>query len=107
MGTATALVTVSDAAGDKIRQLGVQWSDGQLIGHFVYDLESATQTNLEDQPTVDGETISARYPWNAVADLGDSWKWQAVTTLNGNDVDSCPNIGRDSMNPKKARFPSS
>ena len=106
-GTASTVVTVSNAAGDKIRLLGVQWLEGQLIGHFVFDFQGAMQTNLEDQPTVDGKTISARYPWSAVADLGDSWKWQAVTTLNGNDVDSCPNIGRDSMNPKKARFPSS
>lgn len=105
-GTFSTLLNVSNEEGSLSRQLGVKWSDGELIGYFVFDSVEAQQTNLDGDPTVNGKSVVAGFPWEAVSDLGDVWKWQAVTTVDGEDADTCPEPGKDVLDLKRADFPS-
>ena len=45
-------------------------------------------------------------PWDAVSDLGAVWNWDAGTSVEGDDVDECPESGPDWRNPKMEQFPS-
>jgi hypothetical protein len=104
-GTALWSLMVASAAGDKSGQLGVKFLDGGQIAHFVFDFGTAQQTNLQRPVAVTAKTITASFPYTALDALGVDWTWRAVTNVDGNDVDSCPQEGNDSPSPTKLTFP--
>lgn len=104
-GTTFWSLLVASSSGDKAGQLGVKFLDGQQIAHFVFDSGTAQQTNLEDQATVAGKTITARFPYAVVDSYGPGWTWRAATSVNGDDVDACPEEGADPLNPGTLTFP--
>lgn len=105
-GTFSALVNVSDEPGNLSRQLGVKWQDGELVGYFIFDSGTAEQTNLDGEPTIDGKSVAMSFPWSSVEDLGDVWNWYALTTVDGEDVDTCPEPGESVLDLKRSKFPS-
>jgi hypothetical protein len=107
-GTFLVAVLPGSTDGSKARMLGAHWLDGKLIGYYVVDpAQSPVQQNLKGEPFVDGNVIKATFPWSAVSDLGAIWNWTAGTSVEGEDVDDCPEPGPDMLHPKTVPFPSS
>jgi hypothetical protein len=99
-------VTASSMKGDRVRQLGVKYLDGQQIAYFVFDPGGEPlQRNLAGNASRADSLLTAAFPYDAIAALGETWEWSGSTTVEGRDVDDCPNAGADTLNPKKARFP--
>jgi len=103
-GTTLLAIAASSLSGDQSRQLGVKYIDG-AANVFVFDMTSATQDNVDATPQVSAESVSITFPAESVAPLGSSFKWRAVSNVDGTDTDSCPDEGDDVLNPVTARFP--
>jgi hypothetical protein len=43
---------------------------------------------------VTGAVLTTDFPYDAMAELGKTWKWSATTNVQGDDVDDCPDEGR-------------
>ncbi len=83
-------MTVRAADRRTSRQLGYKIVDDAVSAHFVFDLGSATQENLDGVNVhVEPQRLVDELPPSAVADLGDDWTWRATLNMNGEDVDSC------------------
>ena len=103
-GTAGIFLSVSSSDGSAVRQAGVKWLDGDQIAYFVYDFEQ--QKNLPGEVVTKGNKIIAAFPLSEFAPLGEIWKWSATTSLEGEDLDDCPDQGSDPLNPKKGTLSS-
>lgn len=88
-GSVLWVATVSAADGSTSRQLGYKIVDGEKSAHFVFDLGSATQDNLEGDVRLEAQTLVADFPTSAVNDLGEGWTWRAALNVDGIDVDTC------------------
>jgi hypothetical protein len=104
-GTALWAVSAASPSGDEALQLGVKFLDGKQIAHFTFDFGSAQQQNLPGAASLEGAVLIADFPYQAVARLGQSWRWSATMNVQGDDVDSCPDKGADSLNPRTESFP--
>lgn len=87
------------------RQLGAKWVGGTPTV-FAFDLAEAQNQDVDVEPAVEGDTVSVTYPASAVEGLGESWGWTATTSVDGVDVDDCPEPGDDVLNPQRQPFPS-
>jgi hypothetical protein len=85
-------------------QLGVKFLGGKQIAHFTFDFGSAQQQNVTGAVSLAGTMLAAEFPYDAVAGLGETWKWSATTNVQGDDVDNCPDEGPDSLNPRTVSF---
>lgn len=103
-GAAGIFLSVSSSDGSAARQAGVKWLDGDQIAYFVYDFEK--QKNLPGEVVTKGNKIIATFPLSEFAPLGDLWKWSATTSIEGEDLDDCPDQGSDPLNPKKGTLSS-
>lgn len=103
-GTTLLAIFVTTPNGDQSWQLGLKYIDGDA-NVFVFDMASGTQDNVDTTPQAQGGTVSVVFPAESVAPLGSSFKWRAVTNVDGTDVDSCPDEGDDMLNPVMASFP--
>ncbi|GAA1340461.1 hypothetical protein GCM10009611_10460 [Arthrobacter roseus] len=89
-GTVLYSVTASSKDGNTAYQMGSKFQDGQEVANFVYDMGSATQKNITNGVTaVDGE-VASRYALGDLEGLGDDFEWSASVTVDGTDVDRCP-----------------
>lgn len=90
--TAMVGVFVSSADGERSRQLGIRWVDGQTPGPFVFDFGNSRQMNLDSDKVTEtaSQYIAADFPASTVADLGVGWKWSTFANAAGNDTDACP-----------------
>lgn len=106
--TGTALLSVHawSEDGNTGYQLGAKFDGGQQIAHFVFDQVEASQINLETGVKANGNATTATFPMSEIESLGDSFKWSATYNVNGDDVDTCPEPGKDTLNPKQETFPS-
>lgn len=104
-GTAQLSLLVSSQDGSTARQLGAKWTDG-MVQVFVFDSGSAQNEYLDVPPTVGGSTVTLVFPRRAFEDLGPTWRWGATTSVDGTDVDDCPEPGGDVLNPRQQTFPS-
>lgn len=100
-GTFAVFLKVASNDGEVVRQLGIMWVDDKAIPPFSFDVKTAEQTNYDKAPTkiYDGNRVGGQFPLEAIEGLGTSWRWQAVTSVEGNDQDFAPQKG-------KANFPS-
>jgi len=103
-GTLLLSLTAWSEDGEAGRQLGIKWTDGQP-GVFSFDLVETQNQDLDVEPTVEGATVSATFPGDAVEGLGETWGWTATTNVDGADVDDCPEPGEDPINPQRQPFP--
>jgi hypothetical protein len=97
-------VTAWSRSGDRAFQLGVKYLDGEQIAYFVFDVGGAQQQNLPGTPSLDGPVLTALFPYDAIEDLGQRWRWSAGTNVEGDDVDDCPDEGNGS-DQRSAPFP--
>jgi hypothetical protein len=104
-GTALLAVDAWSTDGESGYQLGVKYLDGAQIAHFVFDQVEASQVEVSDKVKISGTKLTAGFPLGELTGLGDSFKWSAVYNVRGDDVDNCPQPGRDTMNPKQSTFP--
>jgi hypothetical protein len=104
-GTALWVINAASPSGGRALQLGVKFLDGKQIAHFTFDFGSAQQQNLTGAVSLAGTVLTAEFPYDAVAGLGETWKWSATTNVQGDDVDDCPDEGVDSLNPRTESFP--
>jgi hypothetical protein len=91
--------------GSQGYQLGVKYLNGQQIAYFVFDQVAGKQVNLDGMAKIDGSTVTAKFPIRETEALGDSFKWSATLSVEGDDVDRCPEPGEDVLNPKTSTFP--
>lgn len=89
---------VASTDGDISRQLGMKWIDGEVTGPFSFDNTTVQQTNYDDESpiSVKGRQVASTFPSEAIEGLGDTWQWQAVTSLEGDDQDFAPADGQKS-----------
>jgi hypothetical protein len=106
VGTTGIFLAVSNSDSSIALQAVVKWLDGDQIAYFVSDSSSARQKNLNGDVLRNGKKIVATFPIQEFAQLGDLWKWYATTTIEGKDVDSCPDAGDDPLRPKTGRLSS-
>jgi hypothetical protein len=104
-GTVHWAILASSPSGDRALQLGVKFQDEKQTAHYVFDAGSAEQQNLPGVASLVGTTLTTEFPYDAVAELGDTWKWSATTNVQGDDVDDCPDEGDDALNPRTVSFP--
>lgn len=104
-GTVHWAILVSSPSGDRALQLGVKFLDGKQIAQYVFDAGSAKQENVPGDVSLAGTVLTAAFPYDAVAELGATWKWSATTNVQGDDVDDCPDEGDDALNPRTVSFP--
>lgn len=90
-GSVLWVVNITSGSGGDSRQLGYKRVDGSESALFVYRMADARQVNLDSVGKVDEGTGSLRasFPYKAVADLGDDWKWEAILNVSGEDLDLC------------------
>jgi hypothetical protein len=93
---------VASADGSAAGQLGVKYEGGRQIGYFAFD--STRNTNLPGQAIATETSVTATFPLSQLARYGNTFDWQAVTSVSGNDTDLCPDVGSDYRNPKQLRF---
>ena len=104
-GTALLPLAVSSQDGETARQLGAKWIDGQAQV-FVFDSGTAQNEYVDLPPVVDASIVNVTFPRSAIEGLGDTWRWGATTSVDGTDVDGCPEPGDDVLNPARQTFPS-
>ena len=89
-GTVLYVIDASDDSGNVSLNLGVKYLDGSQIAYYVFDFDSAYQTDLEGYATQQGNRVEAFFPQDAIADLEGRFMWRSVLNVRGDDVDSCP-----------------
>ena len=100
-GTVHWAILASSPSGDRALQLGVRFQDGKQTDHYIFDAGSADQRNLPGAASLTGAVLTTDFPYDALAELGKTWKWSATTNVEGDDVDDCPDEGSDAL--KEAR----
>lgn len=89
-GTALYSATAWSEDGETGYQIGVKFEDGQEIANFVYNLTDYTQKNLTNAAVTADSRVSVRYPLSELEGLGETFSWSATVTVDGTDVDRCP-----------------
>ena len=89
-GTVLYSVTAWSAEGKTGYQIGSKFQNGREIANFVYNLTTNKQENISNGAVAADKTVSTRYPLSKVAGLGDTFGWSASVTVDGEDVDRCP-----------------
>ena len=102
--TAMLMVYAASLDGNHSWQLAVKWINGEP-GVFVFDNTTAQQANLDGRLQVAGKSVTVTYPAAFVSALGPSFKWGAYSTLDGADMDACPN-NDGALNLASIPFPS-
>jgi hypothetical protein len=105
VGTVHWAILASSPSGDRALQLGVKFQDGAQVAHYVFDAGSTDQQNVSGSASLTGGVLTADFPYDAVAELGKTWRWSATTNVQGDDVDDCPDEGADALNPRTVSFP--
>ena len=103
-GTAQLSLLVSSQDGNTAKQLGAKWIGG-TVRVFVFDSGTAHNEYVDLPPTVRRSTVTMVFPSSATEDLGPTWRWGATTSVDGTDVDTCPEPGDDVLNPHQQTFP--
>lgn len=89
-GTVLYSVTAWSADGKTGYQIGSKFQNGKEIANFVYNLTTNKQENITNGAVVADKTVSTRYPLAKLAGLGDTFGWSGTVTMDGADVDRCP-----------------
>lgn len=100
-GTVLYSVTAWSADGKTGYQLGAKFQNGKEIANFVYNLTTNKQENITNGAVAADKTVSTRYPLAKLSGLGDTFGWSGTVTVDGADVDRCPD------GDTKTPFPSS
>jgi hypothetical protein len=103
-GTALLVIYATTPSGDQSWQLGLKYIDGES-NVFVFDMTTAAQENVDATPQVVASAVSVNYPAKSVMALGPSFKWRAVSNIDGADVDACPDLGTEILSPVTVNFP--
>lgn len=89
-GTVLYSVTAWSPDGKTGYQVGSKFQNGREIANFVYNLTTPKQENITNGAVAADKTVSARYPLAKLTDLGDTFGWSGTVTVDGADVDLCP-----------------
>lgn len=89
-GTILYSATVWSEDGENGYQMGVKFEDGQEIANFVYNLTDFSQKNISNSAVTADGRVSVRYPLSELDGLGETFRWSATVTMDGTDVDRCP-----------------
>lgn len=100
-GTVLYSVTAWSSDGKTGYQLGSKFQNGKEIANFVYNLTTNKQENITNGAVAADNTVTTRYPLAKLAGLGDTFGWSGTVTVDGTDVDRCPDGNA------KSQFPSS
>lgn len=98
-GTVLYSATAWSEDGNTGYQMGAKFQDGQEIANFVYDAAGGGQVNITNGAVAADKQVSMRYPLAELEGLGESFTWSGTATVEGTDVDRCPD------GEKKAVFP--
>lgn len=70
------------------RQMGLK-SIGSEIVRFVFDFNSAEQTNLDSAYSIGSERATLTVPASAIPGLPDEFDFTAALNVNGSDIAQC------------------
>jgi hypothetical protein len=99
-GTVLYSATAWSADGKTGYQIGSKFQNGKEIANFVFNLVTSKQENITNGAVAADKTVSTRYPLAKLAGLGDTFGWSGTVTVDGADVDRCPD------GDAKTQFPS-
>jgi hypothetical protein len=83
-------VTAWSPDGKTGYQLGAKFQNGREIANFVYNLTTNKQENITNGAVAADKQVSVRYPLAKLEGLGAKFGWSATVTVDGTDVDRCP-----------------
>lgn len=86
-GTAGFYLNVASEDGNAAGQLGVKYLDGRQIAYFTF---RDTNKEISGAAEVTATSVTGSFPMSELEQYGPNFKWGAVTTRDGNDVDACP-----------------
>ena len=89
-GTVLFSATVWSDDGNTGYQMGTKFQNGQEIGNFVYDMTTSQQKNITNGAVAADKQVSVRYPLAELEGLGESFTWSGAVSVEGTDVDRCP-----------------
>lgn len=90
-GTILYSATAWSEDGETGFQMGVKFEDGQEIANFVYNLATYSQKNITNAPAeTEHSRVSVHYPLAELEGLGETFNWSASVTVDGTDIDRCP-----------------
>lgn len=90
-GTVLYSVTAWSPDGKTGYQIGAQFQNGREVSNFVYNLTTSKQENITNGAVAADKEVSTRYPLAKLSGLGDTFAWSGTFTVDGKDVDRCPN----------------
>lgn len=90
VGTVLYSVTAWSPDGKTGYQFGAKFQNGREIANFVYNLTTNKQENITNGAVAADKTVSTRYPLAKLMGLGDTFGWSGTVTVDGTDVDRCP-----------------
>ena len=100
-GTVLYSATAWSPDGKTGYQIGAKFQNGKELANFVFNLTTNKQENITNGAVAADKTVSTRYPLSKLSGLGDSFGWSGTVTVDGVDVDRCPD------GEAKTQFPSS
>jgi hypothetical protein len=100
-GTVLYSVTAWSPDGKTGYQIGSKFQNGREIANFVFNLTTNRQENISNGAVAADKTVSTRYPLSKLTGLGDTFGWSGTVTVDGTDVDRCPD------GDAKTQFPNS
>lgn len=89
-GTVLYSVTAWSPDGKTGYQIGAKFQNGREIANFVFNLTTSKQENITNGAVAADKTVSTRYPLAKLSGLGDTFGWSGTVTVDGADVDRCP-----------------
>ncbi|MDD1478675.1 hypothetical protein [Arthrobacter sp. H16F315] len=89
-GTVLYSITAWSLDGKTGYQIGSKFQNGREIANFVFNLTTSKQENITNGAVAADKQVSTRYPLSKLAGLGAAFAWSGTVTVDGADVDRCP-----------------
>ncbi|MEW1981223.1 hypothetical protein AB0333_09885 [Citricoccus sp. NPDC079358] len=89
-GTVLYSVTARSPDWDTGYQIGTKFQGDVEIANYIFSFGSSSQKNLDNGTIAVAGEINARYPLKDLEGLGEEFTWSAAITVDGTDVDRCP-----------------
>ena len=89
-GTVLYSVTAWSTDGKTGYQLAAKFQDGTEVANFAFSLTTSQQENVTNRAVAADKRVSSRYPLSMLKGLGGTFQWSGTVTVDGDDVDRCP-----------------
>jgi hypothetical protein len=84
-------LNLSSTDGQHGGQASVRYTNGEQSSFSTFSFADAQNKELDRKAEVSGSSVIASFPMENLADYGLPFRYSGATTLDGEDVDACPN----------------